>query len=975
MNMAVENENIINGFKLMEEKDVKEINSKALIFVHVKTGAKLLKLKNNDDNKVFSIGFKTPPENSTGVAHILEHSVLCGSEKYRSKEPFVELLKGSLNTFLNAMTFADKTIYPVASRNTKDFHNLINVYLDAVLNPIIYKEPLIFMQEGWHYEMNSPEDDLIINGVVYNEMKGVYSSPDSLHYRYIPSSLFPDNTYGVDSGGDPEEIPNLTYEAFLDFHRKYYHPSNSYIFLYGDGDLEEELSLIDSYISSFNKGEVFKDIEIQKPFKEMKEVTIPYSIDSEEELNNKTYLSLNFALGTSLDTELTLAFQILTYMLIQNPAAPLKKALIEGNIGKTVLGDFDSSSKQCVFSVIVRNSDEDKKEEFKNIVFNTLRKLVDEGISKEIIEASINYQEFLLRESDFRGYPKGLIYYISAMETWLHGGSPLLTLQYEEELVKIRAALTENYFEEFIKKYLLNNKHCSFLSLKPERGLGEKHNSEEKKTLKAYKESLSSQEIDNIISDTKKLRERQEREDKEEDLKAIPMLELEDVSRKAEWLPIEIKDEKGIKILFHEVFTNKIAYLNFIFNIDSVPEELMQYGRLLGDLLTKISTSNYTYEELINKINTHTGGIGFSISSVIDKEKTSGFNPLFNIKAKALVDKLPELSELISEIIQHTEFKEKNRILTVIREEKSRLENVIYNSGNAIASLRVLSYMSSKGIFDEKIRGLSYYKFLCSLEEDFDKQYENILQKLIEVKGLIFNSRALTISYTTERQYYDNIQEVIGNVVTPMSSQELKKYSYAFKPEKLNEGLTTEAKIQYVAKGFNYKSLGYSYKGAFRVVENILTLDYLWNKIRVIGGAYGVNVNILKDGNVYISSYRDPKLKATIDSYDSIGEYLRNFDGKDREIVKYILGTVSRLDFPLTPSMIGEVSDSRFFAGITYEDLQKERDEILSLRAESIREIGNLFTEGMKEDYLCVLGNQKHIKDNKELFGEIKKVF
>ncbi|WP_426349210.1 insulinase family protein [Alloiococcus sp. CFN-8] len=963
------------GFKLVEKHEVKEIKSNALIFIHEKTGARLLKLENSDDNKVFTIGFKTPPENSTGVAHIIEHSVLCGSEKYRSKEPFVELLKGSLNTFLNAMTFADKTIYPVASRNTKDFHNLMDVYLDAVFNPLIYSEPLIFMQEGWHYELNSPEDQLTINGVVYNEMKGVYSSPDSLLYRYIPSSLLPDTTYGVDSGGDPDEIPELSYEEFLAFHKKYYHPSNSFIYLYGNGNLQEELKVIDEYISKYSKAEPALDIPEQSPFKELKEYKIPYTIDEEESIEEKTYLSLNFAIGTALDTELTLAFQILTYLLLQNPAAPLKKALIEADLGKTVIGDFDSSSKTPIFSVVVKNSDENKQEKFKKVFYATLRELIDKGIPKEIIEGSINYQEFLLRESDFRGYPKGIIYYMSAMETWLHGGAPIASLEYEDSLNKIKSALNTDYFEKLIEKYILNNNHCSLVILKPEPGLGASNNHALEEKLRKYKESLSPEETQNIIKNTKQLRIRQESLDSEEVLKTIPMLELQDVSPEAEMLPMEVKEEEKIKVLYSNVFTNKIGYINLLFNTKHIPEELIQYTRLLGSLFSKISTENYGYEEIVNMININTGGISFSVSSTVEKNDHSSFNPLFVIKGKALIEKLPKLTELILEIINNTIFTEKDRILNIIREEKSRLESTIYNSGNAIASLKVLSYLTSKGVFDERIRGYSYYKFICDLEENYQERYSDIVSKLKDIKAKIFNLNSLIISFTAEAESYDAIKSMAKSLNNELTKEEITTYDYKFSPEADNEGLTTEAKIQYVAKGFNYKALGYNYSGAFRVIENILTLDYLWNKVRVIGGAYGVSVNILKDGNVYISSYRDPKLVETLEAYNSIGDYLTNLDLSERELTKYILGTVSRLDFPLTPSMIGEISYMRYLAGITYEQLQKERDEILNLSVDIIKEYSKMFSKGMEEDYICVLGNNKKINDNKGLFKEIKKVF
>ena len=461
-----------NGFILVREENIKEVNSIARIFEHEKTGARLLHMENDDTNKVFSIGFKTPPEDSTGVMHILEHSVLCGSRKFPTKEPFVELVKGSLNTFLNAMTFSDKTIYPIASQNEKDFFNLMDVYLDAVFYPNIYKTKEILMQEGWHYDLEKKEDELTYKGVVYNEMKGAFSSPEGILMRKIQETLFPDNTYSNESGGDPKYIPDLTYEQFIDTHKKYYHPSNSYIFLYGDMNLEKCLKFInEEYLADFDRKEIDAEIKPQEKYNSIKDVEYIYSISEEDDDSEKTFLALNYVTGRSTDEEVYMDLNLLEYILLEAEGAPLKKALLDAEIGKDVFGSFDGGILQPVFSIIAKNSDVSKKEEFRKVVYDTLNDIVKNGIDKKLIEGCINAFEFRLREADTGGYPKGLVYYMNAMDSWLYGGDPLMHIKYEHAIENVKKSLNTNHFEELIKKYMLDNTHASLLTLKPEKGL------------------------------------------------------------------------------------------------------------------------------------------------------------------------------------------------------------------------------------------------------------------------------------------------------------------------------------------------------------------------------------------------------------------------------------------------------------------------------------------------------------------------
>ena len=551
-----------NGFVLVREENIKEVNSIARIFEHEKTGARLLHMENDDTNKVFSIGFKTPPEDSTGVMHILEHSVLCGSRKFPTKEPFVELVKGSLNTFLNAMTFSDKTIYPIASQNEKDFFNLMDVYLDAVFYPNIYKTKEILMQEGWHYDLEKKEDELTYKGVVYNEMKGAFSSPEGILMRKIQETLFPDNTYSNESGGDPKYIPDLTYEQFIDTHKKYYHPSNSYIFLYGDMNLEKCLKFInEEYLADFDRKEIDAEIKPQEKYNSIKDVEYTYSISEEDDDSEKTFLALNYVTGRSTDEEVYMDLNLLEYILLEAEGAPLKKALLDAEIGKDVFGSFDGGILQPVFSIIAKNSEVNKKEKFRKVVYDTLNDIVKNGIDKKLIEGCINAFEFRLREADTGGYPKGLVYYMNAMDSWLYGGDPLMHIKYEHAIENVKKSLNTNHFEELIKKYMLDNTHASLLTLKPEKGLAQREENELKEKLENYKNSLSEEELNKIVEETNNLILRQSTPDSPELLETIPLLSLDDIGKEVEDLTINKVKHNNIEILHCNTFTSNIAYL------------------------------------------------------------------------------------------------------------------------------------------------------------------------------------------------------------------------------------------------------------------------------------------------------------------------------------------------------------------------------------------------------------------------------
>jgi Zn-dependent M16 (insulinase) family peptidase len=974
--MKLELNKVYHGFKLLEEKHIKEINSNASLFEHEKSGAKLYYLQNDDDNKVFSISFRTPPEDSTGLPHILEHSVLCGSRKFPSKEPFVELIKGSLNTFLNAMTFSDKTMYPVASRNNKDFRNLMDVYLDAVLYPNIHTCPEIMMQEGWHYELDNKDSELTYKGVVYNEMKGAFSSPESILMRKVQESLFPDTPYGVESGGDPESIPDLTQEQFLAFHKKYYHPSNSYIFLYGDMDIVEQLNFIDSeYLNNFERIQVDSEIPVQKTFSEEKTVVLDYPISSNEKDEDKTFLSLNFVIGKSTDKDLYFAFDILEHLLLETPAAPLKKALIDANLGKDVFGSYDSSILQPTFSVVVKNSNKNKLEEFKKVVFDTFKNLSTNGIDKKLVESSINIKEFQLREAEFDGYPRGLVHGIKCMDSWLYGENPSLHLEYEEALAKVKTALTSNYFEQLIEKYLINNTHSTCVVVKPKKGLSEAKEEELRKKLADYKAKLSETELNRIIENTMKLKERQETADTQEALESIPLLSLNDIEPKAEKLPTEERTIKEIKTLLHPIFTSGIGYVNLYFDSTVVPQDKLPYISLLSAVLGKIGTEKYGYEELSNTININTGGIRFSGDAFSECGSSEIYHPKFSVRAKALVEKLPELMDIIAEILGHTVYNDKKRIKEIIQEMKSRMEMRMLQRGHTVAAKRACSYFSPIAKYEETLIGLSFYKAVADLDNNFEARFEEIAENLKLLSKLIFNKNNLLLSFTGEENDYKEFEQSFTNLYNCLGNESPEKLKYKFEFIAENEGLMTSSKVQYVAKAFNFKEAEFDYTGSLQVLKTIVGFDYLWNKVRVQGGAYGCFANFQWGGNTVFSSYRDPNIAETLDTYNKTGEFVQSFDADAREMTKYIIGTISELDSPLTPSMKGFIADEYYIRNISHALVQKERDEILKTNKEDIRKLSSIISEGMKKNYFCVLGNEEKIKANKDIFGSIINIF
>ncbi len=963
-------------YELISEQRIEELKTDAYILRHKKSGARVAVMQNDDENKVFSIGFRTPPSDSTGVPHILEHSVLCGSKKYPAKDPFIELAKGSLNTFLNAMTYPDKTIYPVASCNDADFKNLMDVYMDAVLNPNIYTRPQIFMQEGWHYELESPQDELKYNGVVYNEMKGAFSSPDEVLFRYCLNSVFPDNSYSVESGGDPECIPNLSYEAFLGFHSKLYHPSNSYIYIYGNCDMEERLRYIDSeYLSHYDEITVDSEIELQKPFDAMQEKTYEYSVTEQEGTDHKTYLAYNVVIGDSLDTKLNIAMNVLCQALFSMPGAPIKQALIDAGIGDDISGSFENEIRQSMLSIVAKNTDSDRKEEFLKTVRDGLLKACREGIDRNSLLAGINSAEFQYRESDYGRFPKGLMYGIIAVGSWIYDDEkPFVHLALNDIYAELREAVDTGYFERLIEEKILNNTHASLVELKPVVGLTAINDQKTAKKLSDYKATLSDEEIASIVENTKALKQYQSEPSTEEELRKIPLLRREDISK--DIVPY-MHDEGtigGVFVDHHNIYTNGIAYLTLSFDLSKVSDDELSYVGLLNKVFAYVDTDRHSFFELSNEIDINTGGIDSAVEGYTHVD--SGENVTrFNVRCKSLSDRFSVACDLLKEIISGSDYSNTKRLKEILLEAKSRMQARFVSAGHSTAVGAAMAQMSVGGKISSLVNGIDFYNFVCGILDDFDAVKDSVVAGLKAVADKVYDREGLMISLTGDDELYKSVNPALTALVAEFPVKNNPVCPRNIELEKTKIGYKTASMVNYVARCGNFKKAGLEYDASLKVLDTILSYDYLWTEIRVKGGAYGCMDGFAITGPSYFCSYRDPNLSATNKVYEGIVDFIENFDADEREMTKYIIGTFSTIDIPLTPAQRGRTSFESLFTGMTNEKLLEQRLKALNTDVEDIRGLTDIVKAVLSDDYLCVVGNEEKLCEAKDMFDKVVTLF
>jgi len=962
-----------HGFKLVKKQFVKELNSQCYLFKHEKSGARLLKVAAEDDNKTFSIAFKTPPPDDTGLPHIMEHSVLNGSENFPVKSPFDVLMQGSLQTFLNAMTSSDFTIYPVSSRNMKDYFNLMHVYLDATLKPLLYKDERILKQEGWHYELESPEAPLVYKGVVYNEMKGAFSSPTRQLGFLLNRQLFPDNCYGKSSGGWPEAIPQLTYQQFKDFHSKYYHPANSYIFVYGDADVEKELEFIDAnYLSGFDAIDVDSDIPLQAAFDAPRMVRGEYGVPEGAGTEGQTYLAWATVYGRNTDQELGIALDILSDALVNNESAPLRLALREAGIGKEVNAYVDNV-QQNVFQLTVLNADAADAEKLRQVVEATLKKVIAEGFDRDVLEGLINRQEFRLREG--RGTWTGIMAAMGSLPGWMFADDPFVSLSYEKPLEAIKAKVGENYFEGLVEKVLLNNTHAATAVLVPVPGLERKRAEAVQKELAARKAKMSPEEIAALVEETEELIAYQRREDSPEALKTIPLLEIADIEKTEEEYSLEKEEVQGVELLAHNEFSKGIVYVDLYFDASTVPMDRIPYLQLYNELVGMLDTEEHTFTDLENQINRHTGGISTKLETFLIGRDDARMKPYFILSGKVMPDKLGEMLRLADQQLNHTLWsKDAVRLESLVRRIKARAEMMLSRNGMGTAAYRLLSYYANAGAWKDRTGGLEYYRFLNDLAMNFTARRDDLVNHLREIHDLVMRRNGLSVAVVCHDDDMAAVREALPAFIKEFTERDAESAFLDFPKQALNEGFKDASKIQYVVKGYDFKKLGAAYSGTMEVLQQVLSRVYLQNRIRVIGGAYGGFSQIEPSGAVAFLSYRDPNLGKTVENYKQAGEFLRKFKPSEPELRRLIIGTIAGRDRPLTPRDKGREAVESYITGIPHATIQKERDEILATTAEQIRSYADLIEKLMAQDYLCVVGNEKKIEEQKNLFKTVTKL-
>ena len=965
----------MESYDLIVSKELNDLNCKGEFYRHKKSGARVVIIKNDDNNKVFSIGFRTPSTASTGVQHITEHSTLCGSRKYPSKEPFVELAKGSLNTFLNAMTYPDKTIYPVASCNDVDFKNLMDVYLDAVFYPNIFSRPEIFKQEGWHYE--SDGKNVKLNGVVFNEMKGAYSAPDDVLQNGIFESLFPDTPYRFDAGGNPEIIPTLTYEDFLEFHKEHYHPANSYIYLYGDIDAEEMLKYLDEeYLCDFDINDFDHDTSIprQGEFNEPVKATFPYAVMEDEDLSSKTYLSYSWTIDTALNDKLCIAMDVLDYVLISAPGAVLKQAFLDEALATDISSSFETSLFQPVYSIIAKNAKTEDEDRFREIIENVLENAVQNGFDDAMLNAGINYLEFRYREADFGSYPKGLIYNLAMLDSWMYDEKqPFIHIDSGKIFDWFKTIDKQEFFKDVVDRYLLKNKNAASVTLIPDTGLDKKRKEQEAARINAFTEKLSKEKLEELVKDSVHLKEYQDTPSTQEELETIPLLSISDIDK--EPVPVEYDTYliRETRLIYEDIFTNGIDYVTFAFDCRSVPEHLLPYLGLLNIVMGLMDTADHKYADLTSEINIHTGGIYSDISMRRNVNNYSDVRIFFDIKAKVLEEKLEFVDKLTREMILNTDYSDRKRLKDIIAKTRSQLEDAVLSAGHTTASTIALAQVSNSRHYASVTRGYDFYKFLEKIDDDFNEEADDIIEKLNALTKLIFSRRNLIINLTADKEALEKARPVLEEFVENIPLSDAEDIPLEFtRIEKKNIALTSPSQVNYVARAGNFTDAGYKYTGALRVLKTIFSYDYLWNNVRVKGGAYGCMTEFGRSGDSYMVSYRDPNIEETNDIFDKAPEYVKTFDASPRDMTKYIIGTIGALDTPLTPSAKGIRAFDAYLKNVTTDMLRKERKEVLNADVEKIRELSDIVQATLDENILCVVGNSEKIEAHKELFDQIK---
>ena len=1010
-------------FDLLRTTRISEYDLDAALYRHKSSGAQLMSVRAPDDNKVFGITFRTPPADSTGVAHILEHSVLCGSRKFKSKEPFVDLIKGSVNTFLNAFTYPDRTCYPVASQNTKDFYNLVDVYMDAVLHPRAMKDPQVLQQEGWHYELTEEGAPLVYKGVVFNEMKGVYSSSDALLGKATQEALFPDNAYSVDSGGDPKHIPSLTFDDFKSFHATTYHPSNSRIYFYGDDDPSKRLELMHSYLSDYTQlpDEKVRSTSVSpqslKPnLQETPLLEVKYPVEPEQENENGHMITVNWLLqgaqagkGTPLSSKDELAISILNHLLLGTSSAVLQKTLTESQLGESVTGGgLSDELVQPTFSVGMKGVSADNVQQVQQLVLSTLEDVSKTGFDEEAIRASVNSIEFDLREFNTGGFPRGLSLMLGFMSNWIYDRDPFEAIRFEEALTELKSDLKAGkpVFQDLIRTHFLSNGHRVSVVMVPDGKVAAEEEERERLKLQQVKEGMSSEQLQQIIRETAQLKAAQEAEDSPEAKATIPRLALGDLDAEPREIPITVQRSRHHDLLLHPLSSSGILYADIGLDYSSIPLADAPLLPLFARMLTEAGTTTRSQVDLSRFIGAETGGIGASWNSGLRKSQQPGtvkedstdVTLYLMLRGKCTADKTETLFEIFSDILLNAQLDNKKRAVEMLLELKARRMNSVVGSGHSYGMARLASQRSFLGYLGEHTGGLSYLRSVDDLLEQMENDWPSVQRRLEGIRRSLLAGTAAQNEDTTRparvvinltgddqilqdaKQPVDSFLHKLTNAVNKVDAkstddkgmvQDWLALQHNEQQKQLNgEGISVPTQVNYVVKGGRMFQPGETVRGSHAVVARYLGTGYLWDTVRVMGGAYGGFGRFSPyTGNFVFASYRDPNVAETLEIYDKAGEALKAAVTNDEatqhvvsaqgevdqdmspatathytiprlseeDITQSVIGFMGDLDSPLSSDQKGYASMCNYIAGETEADRARWRREVLETNVDDFR--------------------------------------
>ena len=950
-----------HAFTLLRQRELPELSSEARWYRHDGTGAQLVSVVNGEDNKVFGITFRTPPKNSTGVAHILEHSVLCGSRKYPVKEPFVQLMKGSLNTFLNAMTYPDKTCYPVASQNTQDFYNLIDVYLDAVLHPRL--APHTLAQEGWHYELAAPDAPLTYNGVVFNEMKGNYSSADEVLSTGSQRSLFPDSVYGHDSGGDPRHIPDLTYQEFKAFHSQLYHPSNARVFFYGNDPAAERLRLLDGWLNEFAAQTVDSRVGLQPRFGSPKRLQESFMAGAGSS-SRSAMLTVNWMLGELADVSTQIALALLEEILIGTPASPLRKALLESGLGEDIAGDgLQDELRQPMFSVGLKGIDPDDAERVEALIMATLQALAVDGIDAATIEAAVNSIEFRLRENNFGAFPRGIVLMLRCLKLWLHDHDPLAALAFEPPLTSIKAQIAQGgYFEHVLGREFLHNSHRTTLLLVPDPRQADREAAQEAERLAAVRARMSSHDLLALTELTRTHKQLQETPDSPEALASIPSLQLSDLPRQSRTIPIEASSVGQTRVLYHDLAANGVLYLDVGFNLRALDPELLPLAALFGRALLETGAGELDFVGLAQRIGSKTGGIRPRLWCSALTGSAAGTGWLF-LRAKTMADQSAALIELLGAILGGARLDNRPRISQLVLEEKAAEQSRLLPAGASLVNVRLRSHLHEADWVSEQTGGISYLLSLRELADRLDSHWNVLEGKLQRIRDALFRRENMVCNVTAEPDAWRRLQPQLAGLLELIPARAAATSGWTVREPNTCEALTLPTKVKLVAKGSKLLDLGYTPTGATQVVTKFLNTSWLWEKVRVQGGAYGGFCGLDPRSGVFtFTSYRDPNLLDTLKIFDGTCKFLSEVEIGQADVARSIIGTIGEIDRYQLPEAQGFTSMTRYLANESDASIQQLRAEVLAATVREFREFAGVLTELARRGRVVVMASPEVVQ-------------